>query len=71
MAKQYVCAECGEPVKMAGEGLKTATCRKHPFRMVTVQRDFSGGKEADRGLRKTPVTVKRHTQVRVVKTKEN
>jgi hypothetical protein len=66
MAKQYVCRECDKSVQMAGEGLKTATCSKHPFRMVTVTRDFSGGKEADRGQRTTPVTVKRHTQVRTV-----
>ncbi len=65
--KNYICATCDGPVELKGEGLKTATCRKHPFRMVTVMRDFSGGKEADRGQRKTPVTVKRHTQVRVVK----
>ena len=72
MAKQYVCATCGEVLQAKGEehGLKTWTCRKHPVRMVTIERDFSGGKEADRGQRKTPVTVKRHTQVRVVKTKE-
>jgi hypothetical protein len=70
MAKQYVCAECHGPVEMKGEGLKTSTCRKHPFRMVTVERDFSAGKEADRGSRKTPVQVRRHTQVKVVRTTE-
>jgi hypothetical protein len=69
MSKMYVCAVCEEPVQMKGEGLKTATCRKHPFRMVTVEHDFSAGKEADRGTRKTPVLVRRHTQVKVVKVK--
>jgi hypothetical protein len=69
MSKMYVCAVCESPVEMKGEGLKTATCRKHPFRMVTVEHDFSAGKEADRGTRKTPVLVRRHTQVKVVKVK--
>jgi len=68
MAKQYVCAECDEPVQMKGDGLKTATCRKHPVRMVTVERDFSAGKEgSNSGGRKTPVLVKRHTRVRIVR----
>jgi hypothetical protein len=69
MAKMYVCAVCEEPVKMLGEGLKTATCSKHPTRMVTVSRDTSGGSEQLRDRRQEPVTVKRHTQVRVVKVK--
>lgn len=63
----YVCAICNEPVKMTGEGLKTAKCAKHPFRFVTVQRDTSGGQENGRDQRKSPVTVKRHTQVKVIR----
>ena len=69
MANQYICVACNGLVKMTGEGLKTATCSKHPFRMVTVIRDFSGGKEADTSHQQTPVTVKRHTAVRIVRTK--
>jgi hypothetical protein len=55
---------------MTGEGLKTGTCPKHPFRMVTVTRDTSGGSEQLRDKRKEPVMVKRHTQVKVVKIRE-
>jgi hypothetical protein len=69
-SKQYVCFVCEQPVKMAGDGLKTATCPKHPSRMVTVTRDTSGGSEQLRDKRKEPVMVKRHTQVKVVKIRE-
>jgi hypothetical protein len=65
MANQYVCATCNEPVQSAGEGLKTFTCRKHPFRFVTVNRDTSGGSEQLRDRRREPVQVRRHTQVKV------
>jgi hypothetical protein len=65
MSNQYVCAICNDPVQATGEGLKTFTCRKHPFRYVTVNRDTSGGSEQLRDRRKEPVTVKRHTLVRV------
>jgi hypothetical protein len=66
----YVCTVCNRPVTMSGQGLKTATCSAHPYRTVTVIRDFSGGKEADKGHRETAVSVSRHTKVRVVKQKE-
>lgn len=69
MARLYVCAVCNETLKGAGEGLKTFTCRKHPFRFVTTQRDLSGGQENGRDQRKSPVTVKRHTLVKVVNVK--
>ena len=71
MSNQYVCAVCNEPVRMTGEGLKTAECAKHPFRYVTVLRDTSGGQENGRDSRKTPVTVKRHTEVKVLHTKRD
>jgi hypothetical protein len=71
MSRQYVCAICNEPVRMTGGGLKTAKCAKHPFRYVTVSRDTSGGQENGRDSRKAPVTVKRHTQVKVVRTRGN
>jgi hypothetical protein len=48
---------------VTGEGLGTWTCSEHPQRFVTVMRDLSGGKEASKMLRQTPVTVKRHTKV--------
>lgn len=71
---KYFCADCGEAVEMnhkqfAGEmrGLGTATCRKHRIRYTTVTRDLSGGKEADKGNRNAPVTVKRHTRVRATR----
>ena len=35
----------------------------HGARFVTVIRDLSGGKEANRNLRKSAMTVKRHTKV--------
>lgn len=69
----YVCDDCGGQVTFggstnpAGRGLKTATCWAHPFRFVTVMRDLSGGKEADKGNRSVPVRVRRHTKVRVVR----
>ena len=54
----------GERTKtVTGEGLGTWTCGAHPQRFVTVSRDLSGGKEANREMRRTPVTVKRHTKV--------
>jgi hypothetical protein len=49
---------------VTGEGLGTWTCAAHAQRFVTVMRDLSGGKEASKMLRQTPVTVKRHTKVR-------
>jgi len=67
MTRQYVCAECSEPLKGTGEGLKTFKCPKHPFRFVTVMRDTSGGSEQLRDRRKEPVTLKRHTAVKVVR----
>ena len=67
MAKQYVCATCGQALKGRGDGLKTFICPKHPFRFVTVQRDTSGGSEQLRDRRKEPVSVKRHTEVKVVR----
>jgi len=55
----------GEMTKtITGEGLGTWTCPAHPQRFVTVTRDLSGGKENGKLMRKTPVTVKRHTLVR-------
>ena len=70
---KYVCADCGEAVEMnfkeftsTTRGLGTATCQKHRVRFVTVMRDLSGGKEADKVSRSVPVTVKRHTRVRAV-----
>ncbi len=70
ISRQYVCAVCQEPVKMTGEGLKTGTCPKHPVRMATVVKDTSGGSEQLRDRRKEPVMVKRHTQVKVVRMRE-
>lgn len=69
-SKQYVCFVCEQPVKMTGDGLKTATCPKHPFRMATVIRDTSGGSEQLRDKRKESVMVKRHTQIKVVRMRE-
>jgi hypothetical protein len=71
MQRQYVCAICNETLQGKGEpsGLKTFTCKKHPFRFVTVERDTSGGQENSSTQRKTPVQVKRHTLVKVLRTK--
>jgi len=55
---------------MTGEGLKTGVCKKHPFRMVTVIKDTSGGSEQLRDRRKEPVMVKRHTQLKVVRIRQ-
>ena len=63
--KIYVCSECDAPVTKSGEGLGTFKCKSHPVRFVTVSRDTSGGKEADQGHRKDPVSVQRHTRVRI------
>ena len=65
MPLTYKCSECGEPLESHGEdgGLGTWTCPRHPSRSVTVIQDLSGGKENDRGSRKVPVTVRRHTLV--------
>ena len=65
MTRQYVCSICDEPLKGTGEGLKTFRCPKHPYRLVTVQRDTSGGSEQLRDRRKEPVQVKRHTAAKV------
>jgi len=64
--RRYLCAACNEPVVKTGEGLGTWRCRKHPARTVTVIRDTSGGHENAKSVRATPVSVGRHTQVRVV-----
>jgi hypothetical protein len=69
MQRIYTCAECQEPLKGTGEGLKTFKCQKHPFRFVTVLRDTSGGSEQLRDRRKEPVAQKRHTKVRTIHTK--
>ena len=71
MQRSYVCATCGEAVKRTGQpgNLGTFKCPKHPFRFVTVSRDTSGGSEQLRDCRKEPVSVKRHTLVKVVRTK--
>ena len=69
MSNVYVCDTCNEPLKAAGEGLKTFKCSKHPFRTITVQKDTSGGSEQLRDRREEPVTVQRHTKVRVVRQK--
>lgn len=68
ITREYHCAVCNEKLTGKGEpgGLKTFTCPKHPFRFVTVPRDTSGGSEQLRDRRKEPVTLKRHTLVRVV-----
>jgi len=50
---------------VTGEGLGTFTCDSHPSRQVAVTRDLSGGKEDNKVMRATPVSVKRHTRVRV------
>lgn len=64
--RQYVCDECNRPVIFSGTGLKTTHCPAHPTRFVSVPRDTSGGKEAERNRRKDSVVVSRPTKVRVV-----
>ena len=69
MSNSYVCAICNETLQGKGEGLKTFKCVKHPFRNVTVSRDTSGGSEQLRDRRKEPITVQRHTAVKVLRSK--
>lgn len=66
IVREYHCAMCDEKLTGKGDGLKTFTCPKHPTRMVTTPRDTSGGSEQLRDRRKEPVTVQRHTLVKVV-----
>jgi len=62
----YKCSQCGRSLTANHDGqgnLGTWTCPVHGARFVTVIRDLSGGKEANRNLRKSAMTVKRHTKV--------
>lgn len=56
-----------DKVMITGEGLGTWRCTcGADVRYVTVTRDLSGGKEAAKGERAVPVSVKRHVAVKRV-----
>ena len=61
--RKYMCGSCDRPLEARGTGLKTWTCPQHPRRFISVPRDLSGGKEADKMSRNSTVTVSRHTRV--------
>lgn len=56
-----------DKITITGTGLGTWHCTcGADVRYVTVIRDLSGGKEADRASRSTPVTVKRHVAIKAL-----